>query len=122
MVRDAARRKQKYEAKIDADVMRSRILAHKTAMVEQMESATAELATLEAEVKRVVEGMTTPVYTHLIPAYLNVGRQLYKLQKSFSGVTYSSECKVVLDKWKAKGLAVYVLKEIAKLFGYTYAG
>jgi len=120
MVRDASRRKQKYEAKIDADVMRSRILAHKSAMVEQMEAKTADLATLEAEVKRVVEAQTTPIYTHLIPAYLNVGRQLYKLQKNFSGTTYTAEAKIVLDKWKAKGLTQYVLTAIAKLFGVTY--
>jgi len=119
MVREASRRKQKYEAKIDADVMRSRILAHKSAMVEQMEAKTADLATLETEVKRVVEAQPT-VYTHLIPAYLNVGRQLYKLQKNFSGKTYTAEAKLVLDKWKGKGLVQAILTEIAKLFGITY--
>jgi len=119
MVRDASRRKQKYEGKIDADVMRSRILALKDGMVEQMEAKTADLATLETEVKRVIEAQQT-VFTHLIPAYLNVGRQLYKLQKNFGGNTFKAEADIVLDKWKAKGLTVAILTEIAKLFGVTY--
>jgi hypothetical protein len=120
MVRSAERRKAKYEAKVDADVFRSRILAQKTAMVTNMESAAADLATTEAEVKRVIENMTTPVYGHSIPAYLNVGRQLYKLSKKFSGATLNAEAQTVLVKWKAKGLDHHGLVEIAKLFGITY--
>jgi len=122
MVRDASRRKQKYEAKIDADVMRSRILAHKASMVEQMEAKTADLATLEAEVKRVIEGQTTPVYGHQVPAYLNVGRELYRLSKHFSATTFTSEAEIVLDKWKARGLDVGLLNAVATLFGKTYTG
>jgi len=122
MVRDASRRKEKYEGKIDADVMRTRITALKPSMVEQMESRSADLATLETEVKRVIEGQTTPIYGHQIPAYLNVGRELYRISKRFSGTTFDSEAEVVLDKWKAKGLATWALKLISTLFGYTYAG
>jgi len=120
MVRDASRRKQKYEGKIDADVMRSRILALKASMVEQVESKFADLATIETEVKRVIEGQKTPVYSHLIPFYLNVGRELYRIQKRFTGTTFSSEAKVTLDKWKARGLSQWCLTDIAKLFGVTY--
>jgi len=122
MVRDASRRKQKYEAKIDADVMRSRILAHKASMVEQMEAATADLSTLESEVKRVLEGQTTPPYGHEIPAYLNVAREMYRISRRFSGGTRNQEFEVVLDKWKARGLTLVLLQEISKLFGYTYSG
>jgi len=122
MVRDASRRKQKYEGKIDGDVFRSRILALKDTMVEQMEAKTADLATLEAEVKRVIEGETTVIYGHQIPAYLNVGRELYRLSKHFTGTTFTNEAEVVLDKWKAKGLSVWALAAIAKLFGKSYSG
>jgi len=122
MVREASRRKQKYEAKIDADVMRSRILAQKTMMVEQQEARQADLATLEAETKRVIEGQTTPIYGHQIPAYLNVARELYGKSKTFGGKTFDVEAEVILDKWKAKGLSQWALTLIAKLFGYTYAG
>jgi len=120
MVRDASRRKQKYEAKIDADVMRSRILAHKASMVSQMESATADLATLESEVKRVVEAQTTPPYGHQIPACLNIGRELWKIARKFSGGTLTAEATVICDKWYAKGINQDWIIAIAELFGVTW--
>jgi len=121
MVRSADRRVQKYEGKIDADVSRSRILALKTTMVEQQQTRQAELATNEAEIKKVVEGRTTPViYGHAIPAYLNVGRQLYALSKKFGATTFTAEAKEVCDKWRTKGLDWVVLRDIAKLYGVTY--
>jgi len=119
MVRDASRRAQKYEGKIDADVSRSRILALKTTMVEQQQARQAELATNEAEIKRVVEGQTTPVYGHMIPAYLNVGRQILHLSKKFSGTTLQKEANEVCKKWKNKGLDQYIITAIAKLYGIT---
>jgi len=120
MVRDASRRKQKYAAKIDADVIRSRIMAFKGSMVEQMEAKTAELATLESNIKAVLEAQTTTVYSAFVPMYLNVGRELYKLSKKFGGSTFEAEAKIVLDKWKARGLAQAILTDIAALFGVTY--
>jgi len=120
MVREASRRAQKYEGKIDADVSRTRILALKTTMVEQQQARQAELATNEAEIKRVVEGQATPVFGHQIPAYLNVGRQLYALSKKFSGVTFTSEAELIMDKWFDKGLDAYIIRLIGKLYGITY--
>lgn len=120
MVREASRRKEKYEAKIDADVSRSRILALKTSMVEQQEARQAELATNEAEIKKTVEGGTTKVYGHMIPAYLNVGRQLFKLSKKFSGTTLTEEAKVIMDKWFSKGLDSFLIRAIGRLYGIEY--
>jgi len=120
MVREASRRAQKYEGKIDADVSRTRILALKTTMVEQQQARQAELATNEAEIKRVVEGQATPVFGHQIPAYLNVGRQLYALSKKFSGVTFTSEAELIMDKWFDKGLDAFIIRAIGKLYGITY--
>jgi hypothetical protein len=120
MVRDASRRKAKYEAKVDGDVARTRILALKSMMVEQMEVASADLSTLEAEIKKVIEGQTTPIYGHSIPAYLNVGRELYARRKKFSGTTFDSEATIVLEKWASRGLLAWALTLIAQLFGVTY--
>jgi len=120
MVRSADRRKQAYEAKIDADVQRSRILALKTMMVEQVEAKFADLATVEAEVKKVVEGATTKIYGHMIPAYLNVGRELYKLSKKFTATTMTEEAKLVADKWYGKGLDKWLIRDLLKLFGVAY--
>jgi len=120
MVRSALLRRQKYESKIDADVSRTRILALKSGMVSQMEAATADLATLEAEVKRVIEGQTTAIFGYQIPAYLNVARELFRLSRKFTGTTFASEAEVVLAKWDARGLEVWALSEIAALFGVSY--
>jgi len=120
MVRSADRRVQKYEGKIDADVSRSRILALKDTMVEQQSLRQSELATNEAEIKRVVEGQTTKVFGHQIPAYLNVGRQLFALSKKFSGTTFTEEGKLIMDKWFHKGLDKYIIQAIGKLYGITY--
>jgi len=120
MVRPAVRRRQKYEAKIDPDVLRSRILAFKSSMTEQMDEKAAELATLETQVKSILEAQTTTVYSAFVPMYLNVGRQLYRLSKKFGGATFEAEAKIILDKWKARGLSATILAAIAKLFGITY--
>jgi hypothetical protein len=119
MVRDASRRAAKYEGKIDADVARSRILALKTSMVDQMTSVSADLATLETEVKRVIEGQATPIYGHQIPAYLNFGRELWKLSRKFGATTFQAEADACYTKWEAKGLDVAVLGLVGKLFGFT---
>ena len=121
MVRPALRRRQKYEAKIDPDVIRSRILAFKPSMAEQMDEKAAELATLETQIKSILEAQTTTVYSSFVPMYLNVGRQLYKLSQKFGGTTFAAEAKIVLDKWKARGLSAAILADIAALFGVTYA-
>ena len=120
MVRSAALRKAKYEAKIDADVQRSRILAQKDSMVTQMEAASANLAQVETDVKKAIEGQTTPIYGYQIPAYLNVGRKLASLQRKFSGTTFTAEATAALDQFEAKGLLGWALTLIAELFGVTY--
>jgi TRAP-type mannitol/chloroaromatic compound transport system substrate-binding protein len=120
MVRDATRRAAKFEGKIDADVMRSRITALKDSMVEQMQAKAAELATLEANIKSVVENASETVYSHQIPAYLNVGREIYKKSKNFTGKTFEGEATAILCKWHQKGLKEAVLTDIAKLFGITW--
>jgi len=120
MVKTAEQRVRKYTAKIDADVVRSRIAAQKDHMTEQMEARAAELATIEKNIKAILENQTTPIYSAFIPMYLNVGRELYKLQKKFTGSTFSAEAKVVLDKWNARGLTGTVLQAIAELFGVTW--
>jgi hypothetical protein len=120
MVREATYRKAKYEAKIDADVVRSRIASLKSSMTEQMESKAAELATIEKNIKAILEAQTSPIYSIQVPFYLNVGRELYRLQKKFGGKTFTAEAIVVLDKWKSRGLTQSVLGAIAELFGVTY--
>jgi hypothetical protein len=121
MVRTAAQRKAKYEAKIDADVMRSRILAQKADMVTNMEDQTSQLAALEMQIKGVIEGQTTPIYGSFIPMYLNVGRALYAKQRKFGTSTFQAEAAVILDSADSKGLEAWALTVIAELFGVTWS-
>jgi hypothetical protein len=120
MVKSAERRKQKYEAKVDADVARSRILALKDNMVANAEGYFANLAQMENEIKAAIMGLTVTVPSIMIPAYLNVGRELWKKQQKFTGVTFAAECFLVLNKWKGRGLLYTPLAAISLLFGYTY--
>jgi hypothetical protein len=120
MVRDATHRKAKYEAKIDADVIRSRITALKPSMAEQMDSASAELATVETNVKAILEASTTTIFSCYNPMYLNAGRELYSKQKRFGGGTFQAESGVILDKWLTRGLNGKVLENIGQLFGSSW--
>jgi hypothetical protein len=120
MVKSADKRKANYEAKIDADVQRSRILARKDSMVVNAEGAMANLTQVEEEVKAAIQGISPTIYSITIPAYLNVGRELWSKQQKFSGVTYAAEANQVLTKWKARGLSGPALIAIALLFGYVY--
>lgn len=123
MVRDPLFRKKKYEAKIDGDVIRSRILAQKADMVAQQESAQADLAAIEVKVKSIVENSTVsgkPIPTYMIPPYLNCGRQLYRASLKFSGNTLELKAKTICDAWVAQGLDGTVVSKIAELFGLSY--
>jgi uncharacterized protein (DUF342 family) len=120
MVRDATHRKAKYEAKIDADVQRARITALKSSMVEQMDSASADLATVETNVKAVLEAQVTPIYSIYNPMYLNIGRELYRIQKKFGGSTFQAESSIICDKWYGRGLNPHVVEAIGKLFGSSW--
>lgn len=123
MVRDAVWRKTKYEAKIDGDVVRSRIINLKESMVNQMESAVADLASIETKVKAIVENKTVggkSIPTYMIPPYLNVGRQLFKASRKFSGKTLELKAKAICDAWVAQGLDGSTVADIAALFGITY--
>jgi len=120
MVRSATYRKAKYTAKIDADVQRSRISALKDSMAEQMQTASAELATVETNVKAILEAETSAISSIFVPQYLNVGRQLYRLSKKFGGSTFDLEAGVVCDKWVSRGLKGQVVEKIAQLFGSTW--
>lgn len=120
MVRTADRRKAKYEAKIDADVQRSRILAQKDSMVTNAEGMFAQLAQMEQEVKVAIMNLAITVPSIMIPAYLNVGRELWKKQQKFTGKTYNQECALTLAKWASRGLIASALTAVAALFGVTY--
>jgi hypothetical protein len=89
-------------------------------MVANAEGAFANLAQIEQEVKSAIMGLTPTIPSILIPAYLNVGRELFKKTQKFTGTTFAQEANLVCAKWKARGLTYAPLAAIALLFGYVY--
>jgi len=116
MVRHPAYRQRKYEAKIDADVVRSRFASLKDLMVEQTSVKFSDLADMEDGVKRnILEPAGVP--TIQIPFYLNYARQLYRLTTKFSGQALINEAKLKIETWVARGLNRDLLVKIAEYFG-----
>jgi len=114
-VRPASLRRVKYEAKINADVVRQRFSDLKDSMVKQEDERFAELVSHENAIKSILE--TAGVPTKDIPFYLNVGRELYRLTSRFSGATLVAEAQLVRQKWVARGLLDEVIEKILRYFG-----
>jgi hypothetical protein len=69
------------------------------------------LATMEAEVKQVLDGEGVSVI--LYPFYLNFGRELWRLQRNnLSGESLAVEAQTLIQKWVARGLGQTVLEKI----------
>jgi len=115
MVRHEAYRTRKYDAKIDPDAIRSRFLAHKDTMLEQVEAKFAELVLIETKAKMVCEEAGVPTYQ--IPAYLNFARQCYRISKQFTQATQINETYFRYSTWLNRGLNATILSDIARLCG-----
>ena len=102
MVRDATRRKRRYEEKIDPDVIGARFRDLKDVMVDQQSEYFPQIANVEAKVKQEVEAAGVPSYQ--VAQYINVGRECYSIAKRFSQATRDQEAQRVVDKWASRGL------------------
>jgi hypothetical protein len=117
MVRDEVYRRKKYTGKVDADATRLRIVALKDSMTEQTDSQFGKLATLETDIKGWIEPLEVP--TIMVPQYLNVGRQLWKLKNKFSGTTLDTEGLIIAQKWVARGLSASIVNVILAAMGFS---
>jgi len=119
MVRAAEYRQRKYEGKIDPEVVRLRIEAHRETMATQQTTVLPLLTAMEEKVKAYIEspppGVT--VYSIEIPFYLSFARQLFRLCRRTSGDVLKTEAQLVANKWASRGLNGTLLVGIAKLFG-----
>jgi hypothetical protein len=111
---------RKYEAKIDGDVVKARIDAQKSTMVEQVQALFAELHEVVRKAKVVAEA--AGVSTILLPAYQSFARQCYKISKNFTGSTRTNEINIAFEKWVSRGLDGQVLADISELCGTTISG
>jgi len=115
MVRSASQRTNKYNAKIDGDVINQRITAEKEFMVEQIHVAYAQQTFYEQKIKDYLE----PIGFYGIQQhhYMNYGGELWRLTRSFGGQTLRMEAELKANKWARRGLVQVHLIAIAGLFG-----
>ena len=102
MVRDAARRKRKFEGRIHPERIGAKFGAQKELMTEQQGTYFSEISDVERKVKQVCEAAGVPGFE--VAQYINVGRKCYSLAKKFSGATRDAEAQHVVDHWAARGL------------------
>ena len=90
----------------------SAILTEKRPKMLQNMSAVVPLITaMELQVKQVCDGAGVPTIQY--PFYLCFGREMWSLSRSdISGESLAKEAKVLIDKWKARGLTEAVLQGI----------
>jgi len=112
MVRDATRRASKYEAKIVGDVVKNRIDAQKTAMVDQATDRFGELVDKETKVNQKTEAWG--VHSIQKPFYLSYGRKLYGLGRKHTGSTLDEEACIATKAFIERGLDPYYLQVIAQ--------
>lgn len=117
-VRDAARRSEKYNAKLDGTIIGQRFTALKTSMQAQTGVQFPLLASMENDTKTTILE-PAGISTVLFPAYLNFARECYSKSNRFSGVTLQNETQTLKAKWYARGLTSTVLVSIASLFGIS---
>lgn len=115
MTRGADKRKRKYEARIDGDVLKKQTESLKPLMVESETEYFADMSKLENKVKALVEA--EGVTTLQVRDYLNYARELYATSRKFSGATANLEAQLKLNKWSDRGLDSTLLTKIAYLMG-----
>ncbi|MCD6422071.1 hypothetical protein J7L13_01825 [bacterium] len=127
MVREATTRIAKYKAKIDADVIRSRIAAYGDNMKTLQEARQAEITTIQSDVKGILD--EHGIAPTLVLPFMRIAMKLYKLSKKHTGAVFETEAKYELDKEYNRlvdsgfdaSKAEAVLKDIAAYFNVTWS-
>jgi len=112
MVRSSSSRINKYEAKIVGDVVKNRIDAQKTFMVDQAKDRFDELVGKEEAINSKIEAWG--VHSIQKPFYLSYGRKLYGLGRRHSGDTLVEEACIATKAFVDRGLDPYYLLTIAQ--------
>jgi len=110
-MRDSAYRVARWNAKFNTDRVKSTLDVLKAQMAANYEAAAGEINAMEMQVKQAINeaGVSTALYV----AYLNFGRQVWKMtRESISGNTAALAAKVLLNKWAERGCDPKVLAKI----------
>lgn len=113
MVRSAAYRASKYDAKIVGDVIKNRIDAQKSSMVAQATTQFGLIVAKEEATKTLLQGWG--VSAALVAMYLSYARELYGILRRHSGSIAVNEACLATQKWgdPLRGLTPYYLQTIA---------
>ena len=119
MVRSALRRSTHYDKKIDGEVLNARITAEKDFMSEQINDRYAVQTLYESKIKDYLERIG--FYGIQQHHYMNFGGQLWRLTRSFAGLTLRMEAEIKASSWLRRGLDVTHLIAVARIFGIDLA-
>ena len=109
-VRPANRRINKWDNFLSGDVLSEAVGKYKSKMHEQIAEIFPKLEEIENAVKLVLAEAGTS--TILNPAYINFGREVWKLSNKFSGGQLINAVNILLNKWVARGLDQDTLEKI----------
>jgi hypothetical protein len=111
MAEDPAARIAKWNTKYNTERIKATLDEMRPTMLQKVTAVFPMLTAMELQVKQVCDGAGVP--TRDYPSYLAFGRELWSLgRKEISGESAAIEAKVLLDKWKARGLVEAVLQAI----------
>ena len=109
---DSTRRAANWKVKYNLGRVKGTLDDMQDLMAARYAAAVANLVAMELDVKTVLNQSGAP--TTMYVAYLDFGRQLYKLsrQQNISGESFAMAAKVLLDKWAVRGCDPAILAEI----------
>lgn len=116
MVRPASRRIQKYDKKLDPDVVGKRFTALRSSMQKSQAVVLSGMAAAETKAKTYLEAQGIPSID--VPNYLFFVRELVKLNKKFAAHTRRCEAFQLLQKWIDRGLDRDLLAGLLGIFAF----
>ena len=108
---DPTKRIDNWNGKYNLERVNAILTEKRPKMLQNMSSVVPLITAMELQVKQVCDG--AGVATIQYPFYLCFGREMWSLSRSdISGESLAKEAKVLIDKWKARGLTEAVLQGI----------
>ena len=108
---DPTKRIARWNAKYDTARIKATLDELRPAMLAAVTAVFPLLTAMELQVKQTCDASGVPTIQY--PFYLNFGREIWALtRKEVSGESLCKEAKVLVDKWKARGLTEAVLQAI----------
>jgi hypothetical protein len=108
---DPTKRINNWNEKYNLERVNAILTEKRPTMLQNMTAVAPLIAAMELQVKQVCDG--AGVATIQYPFYLCFGREMWALtRKDISGESLAKEAKVLVDKWKARGLTEAVLQAV----------